>query len=220
MLELVSSHIPKCAGVSLRKALTKCFGRQRIFFDYSDKMDDPESLFNQNQKHYWETIQNSKFEELAGKKVVHGHFHVKKYQSFSNAFRLTFLRHPLDRLISHYCYWMHTRPDGTNSLHTYVQEKQLLIEEFAQIPIFRFYYTRKYFNGIKSSDFDFIGFYENFDADLARLGAILGIELPVFWENKTPKRTRFHSISNEKKSLLLDLLIEDVRFYDQTRSSV
>jgi hypothetical protein len=125
----------------------------------------------------------------------------------------------VDRLISHYYYWLRTKPDGTHSLHTYIKENQIPIEEFARIPIIRFYYTKKYFSNIQVSSFDFIGFYEEFSTDLARLSKILGKELPLYWKNKRPKGSDQSLLSNKKRSLLFDLLIEDVRFYDHIRSS-
>jgi len=90
---LISIHIPKCAGSSVLNALAQSY-RMRLLKDYPWKNVDPAKVDP--------TVQ-----------CIHGHFPAAKYKNFPNARFVTWMRHPVDRLQSHYIYWKYRSKAST-----------------------------------------------------------------------------------------------------------
>src|SRR6185437_16889602 len=103
---------------------------------------------------------------LNGRKVVHGHFNIRKYKGVSARWRVTFLREPIDRALSHYFFWM-KYPRHGHRLHDYVLDNQLGFLEFARLPMIRRFYSAVFFDGVDMGHFSFIGFHERLEEDLA-----------------------------------------------------
>src|SRR5882757_7508321 len=105
MLELISLHVPKCAGSALLEALKGIYGEENFYLDYEDQVIRPASPVNMDPEGYVRYFKTLREQKLAGKRVVHGHFYLPKYADLKDALRITVLRDPVDRLISHYFYW-------------------------------------------------------------------------------------------------------------------
>jgi hypothetical protein len=129
-------HVPKCAGISLRHAFENAFGSDRLYQDYDDRPIDPASPINLDPEGFYERMAKRGNDFLAGKKVIHGHFNIRKYANLSARQRVTFFREPVDRTISHYFFWRETARHG-HQLHDYVLDNRLTLEEFARLPMIR-----------------------------------------------------------------------------------
>ncbi len=101
---LISLHMPKTAGGSFLKALEGHFG-DALLKDYDNPMHVP--AFERNLHALQESISNGK-RELKDFNCIHGHFLPLKYLLYSVRQRATFItwiREPVERLLSHYYFW-------------------------------------------------------------------------------------------------------------------
>ena len=136
MLQLISVHFPKAAGSALRHAYEIAFGAERVLRDYNNDPVDPTALINIHPLRYEKTKPTS----LNGHAVVHGHFHIGRYNHIKDSARVVVLRNPVENLVSIYCYWdlLRQRGDaGGHPLYQYFVEANLSIVKFATIPAIR-----------------------------------------------------------------------------------
>jgi hypothetical protein len=150
---------------------------------------------------------------------VCGHFHGDRFAAHQNAFRFTFLREPVDNLISIFYFWRTFPPSGYPAHERFLAEHPSIFE-FAQYPEMRLLASVGYFSGIGIGELDFVGFYERRTQDLATLARLLGIKLESgIYLNRTDRR--FDSERSELKAdaaaiaRLGCLLADDVEFYRQ-----
>lgn len=204
---VVSVHFPKAAGSSLHVQFVKLLGG-RLALDYMhDFTHDPLTSAGR------ETAEFPK-----GKRIVHGHFRAQRFAS-ANAYWMTFLRHPVDNLISIYFYWR-ALPEPGHTLHARFLRERPSIVEFATYPGITSLMSETYFGGFDMSRFDFIGFYENRDVDIPRLAKDLGLPLAAdVHENRTKgsiERIELEADVSARRRLT-DLLAADVDFYERLR---
>ncbi|MFG1422433.1 sulfotransferase family 2 domain-containing protein [Roseixanthobacter liquoris] len=220
-VELVSVHVPKCAGTSLRLALQRTYGEAAVFADYADGVANPASAMNIDPDRFfarWAAADWTRFPY----RIVHGHFHPNKYRTLPARMRATFLRDPLTRLISHYHFWRRDGGQGQNPVRDYVYEQDLSLEDFAHLPSIRSFYTGLFFRDVDMASFDFIGFYETAAQDMARLEKALGVTLHLGRENTntTPDYARAVEDLRCDPALtgrLRALLSDDIAFYETLR---
>ena len=214
MLELISVHVPKCAGSSFKQTLLHAYGADAIRWDYGDRPADPSAPMNLDPDGFFARHWSSGYPQLAGKRVVHGHFHVGKYRAAPDRpLRIVFLRHPVERTISNYRFWLQFPRHG-HALHDYVLDNQLTLVEFAKLPSMRHFYERVFFAGIERSVFDFVGTVEALESDMRRLAGILNLELPAFRENVGPQADAA-APPDPARDELADVLSDDIRFYSE-----
>ncbi|MFM9850080.1 MAG: hypothetical protein ACKVP3_23355 [Hyphomicrobiaceae bacterium] len=153
----------------------------------------------------------------ANLRAVHGHYWIKKYETLE-ADRICFLRHPIERAVSHYFWWL-SQPLSGNSLHRLVVERQLSFEAFAEIPAIRYFYTRHYFRCVDMKSFAFIGRSERYQEELERLEGLLGCSgakvsaNPNSFEGYAERKA--HILDDpDCMQRLRDLFREDIGFYD------
>ena len=163
MIELISVHIPKCAGTSFSTILARIYGKSYLG-EHEDQPMDPAMLF---QKDFatWKDEQDRK-PAAPGIRCIHGHFWAGKYDKQApDAKRITWLRHPIKRLVSHYYFWL-TKPELPHSLHKYFIENKLSLVEFAQLPQLRNIMQSIFLRDRTLDEFDFVGIQEHFQEDL------------------------------------------------------
>ena len=112
-LELVYVHFPKAAGTSITTALRNHY-RESLMGDYDhqppfDWSHDPPSV-----------------DHVV--RAVSGHFHADRYVKYSSAFRFTFLREPVDNLISIYYFWLTYPFDGYPAHRRFLDERPTIFE--------------------------------------------------------------------------------------------
>jgi hypothetical protein len=220
-LEVISVHVPKCAGTSLRIFLENSFGADAVHRDYDDRPIDPASPMNLDPDGFFGRFCNGDYEFLVGKKAVHGHFHPLKYRAVRARLRITFLREPVERMISQYFFWK-GMPRHGHALHNYFLDSSLTVEQFARLPPIRRLYTSVFFGGVDMSMFDLIGFYEQAEKGFAWLRQTIGSTASV------PKQTTNTNAPHEgdraallddtrRLAGLRDILREELSFYERMR---
>lgn len=215
MAHTISIHMPKCAGTSFRQALTSAFGEKKVGFDYGDRPLDPASPWSMDPEG---SAGRAQAADLATRTrhvdVIHGHFHAAKYDKL-DANRVTVLRDPAARLLSHYEYWRATPP--SNPLHKYVVAADLTLEQFVRLPALRNLYTRVFLRGHDLDSLDLVGTVEQMDRTMHLMGELLGRRLRLEQVNVTP-RTRDHPLLGgdaDLSRLVRDLHSDDVDFFHE-----
>ena len=77
------------------------YGKEGVYFDYDENPHNYGQPYQIDPESYLEKFA-SDYPYLIGKKAVHGHLWMKKYHNIKDVLRITFLREPIDRLISDY----------------------------------------------------------------------------------------------------------------------
>lgn len=220
-LDMLSVHVPKCAGTAFFKALESAYGRRALLVDYDDFPLDPAAPMNLDPEGCFSRWHNCEWPQLRRYRVIHGHYHIHKYSRVSARLRITFLRDPLDRLVSHYFFWKNTQPRG-HSLHAYTLEQKLSLEEFARLPNVRRCYTGVFFRGVDIGEFDFVGFYEQAGSDVARLSKLAGIDLDLPVVNANPQSGYGRAVAElradpARLARIRNLLADDIAFYEEAK---
>lgn len=203
---IISLHTPKAAGTSF-KSILKSFYESSYIEDYRDYPINS-------------TIQKSKlkaikfyFEFLLFKydqykkqniKCIHGHFLPYKYSILlenKEALFITWLRDPVERLYSHYFYWIKTYDKSKSfGLHKRVIEENWDLETFCFSKEMRNVYSKLLWK-FPIQNFHFVGITEYFEADfLYFANQFLGID-----PNDIPK-LNINSNSTRDASLSEDLI--------------
>ena len=204
---LISIHLPKSGGTSVRGSLERQFG-DRALFDYGRGPLGPDR----------DLVEPGL---PPGIDLVHGHFRPGRYDAVQSAFRFTFLRQPVDLLLSFYFFWR-TMPDQGQALHRRFLDEQPTLEAFATWGPIQKLSSDTFFGGYDMERFDFIGFHETRASDMMRLNDITGLQLePGRHDNATQhgdeERATVRS-DVRRMAALTDLVVDDVRFYDAQRA--
>lgn len=218
---IISVHMPKVAGSSFLQQLKSQFAEHELLLDYGDDPVNPLSIVSIDPNRY--NVEPIK--SIAPHKIVHGHFSPQKYANLNNAFRMTFLRHPIDNIMSIYYFWMAHKSDSwASSVFQYFKDENLSLVRFAMLPKIRYLYTRSYFFDFDMKCFDFIGDYAKYDEELVRLGKCLGVTFDL---NGRVNITKEYfesppSINNEREinakteyDTLAVILKDDIDFYER-----
>ncbi len=196
-------HFPKAGGTSLAYQFRKIL-KSGLDLDY---LNDPRSS---------KVIPRA----FPCKKVmVFGHFHPSRYDG-ANGFRLTFLRNPVDDMISTYFFWKYMPYCGDSVHRRFLKEKPSIVE-FCHYDGLNTLMSETYFGGFDMERFDFIGFDESRADDMAVLSGKLGIPLSSSVHLNLNKHFDEEISVKEDRGLrgrLADVLAKDMAFYDRVRS--
>lgn len=215
-IEVISVHVPKAAGNSFRDALTTTFGEAAVHLDYVDDPVDPCCQFRLDPEGCRRSARDKGF--APDVKVIHGHFHPSKYDHLKDAKRITFLRPPVENLISIYYFWKAFAGES-HCLFRYVRDNGLSLLDLARIPALRNLYSKTYFDGVPLDRFDYIGSTESYPESLRAISQLLGVELK---ETRSNVNT-FPNYQEEAGNLRADEAVlrtlrhhlrEDLRFYE------
>ena len=172
-VELISVHVPKSAGTSFAHVLAQQYP-DGLFMDYRHEPMHPHFLGRDMD--LWREEQALRAVELPARiRVIHGHFWAGKYDAiFPEAKKVTWLREPVRRLVSHY-YYFKSKPSLPNPhpLHRKLHEKNLSLAEFARLPAMQNIMTTRWLRDTPLKAFDFVGVQEHFAEDLADLAGRL-----------------------------------------------
>lgn len=157
--------MPKTAGSSFQTILETYFGA-RLLLDYGDlPVNTPACLRTGRALHDAATNRARDFGEV---ECVHGHFLPAKYlplKSSGRAVFVTWLRDPLERMVSHYNFWKHTfNSASAPALHRRLVEENWSLERFCFCEEMRNLYAQ-FLWSFPLSFFDFVGLTERFDED-------------------------------------------------------
>ena len=210
---LISLHIPKCGGQSVRRVLKDIFG-DKFYLHYFQKRNAlPE-------KH-----------ELKPGICIHGHFNRTKgfgaddYYPGVDQF-ITFLRDPLEIMISNYFFWKRTaraRQIKLGYLKEGDENDYRDIEDFfekrpvSHIPNFLpGYMTPDNFKQVFEEKFVHIGIVEDMKTSLTTMAKKLGFEFSEdVWINKSQRN---ETVSQETKERFIENNAFAYAIYDYART--
>ena len=213
---IISVHVPKAGGLSTLKMLQKAFGEERVLNDWIDDPGDPKKFKDQQSESWMASRPTELSQEI---EVVHGHFRPIKYALIPNVFWFTFLRHPVDNILSIYRYWT-IIPEQPHTLHRKFKRNPVNIIDFAKIETFKHLYSQVYFGGWDMDKMDFVGTHERRNECFSQLGKMLGIVFDVsIYVNKTLSNDALReTIDQRTHSLLTTILKDDIAFYERYTS--
>lgn len=199
--KIISVHIPKCAGTSFRGILQNHFGGS-LFLDYGFEA----ALLNK----FHLTMNRST-------RCIHGHFRANKYDPiFPTARLITWLRNPVQRVISYYSYFLRN-PQSIDPICKAVHENKLSLLEFADMKEARNAMTY-FFAGKRMEDFAFVGIMEFFEESLEQFCELIGIpcptEIPKINVNETRKNSQY-KVTKKVLDEILRLNSLDVALYQE-----
>jgi hypothetical protein len=158
MLELISVHIPKTAGTSFAKVLKRHYAHQILFFyrRYLPNVDFMEKL-----------------EENPETRALRGHFPLRLFkEEYPDAKTVIWFRHPVERIISYYYYWLSIEPPGNPNHDSFLTKNQSIVDLAkilsSEVP--------SYLEGYSVRKLDFIGVVEHFKEDVKRFERWLTVE--------------------------------------------
>ncbi len=174
-------HIPKCGGISFRNTL---------FDNYPDEV------------YIYHPIRPAPL--YKGFKVIHGHFPMRRLaDKYADAKKITWVRHPVDRIISLYNFWKEIGHQGIN------EEGWDLIDVASQD--FLKSEMQYFFDGFDFDDFYFIGVLENFNNDLNILAENLGWNsVNLYHKNRSGGKK---DIFKNEKEKLTSILKDEILLY-------
>jgi len=166
---IISLHLPKTAGTSFGSTLERHFGGG-LLKDYGDlPINTP--VYERNKAALRASLSET---DLSGVECIHGHFLPIKFLLLASKRRVTFvtwMRNPVDRVVSHYFFWKkHYDPVTAPSLQRQVVEENWSLERFCLGLELKDLYWQ-FLWGFPLEYFDFVGISEFYADDLAYFAA-------------------------------------------------
>ena len=199
---LVMTHFPKSAGTALRLKMESEFNENLI----ADYTHDPLVCSGGD-------VVNSLPPGAVG---VYGHFNPGIY-SIERSFRATFLREPVNNLISIYYFWLSIPKHGNPVHDRFLAEKPSLLD-FSRYPKLQTLMSDTYFGGFDMKKFNFVGFYERYDLDCQNLFRQIGISSSLPARENVTSHSEERFIQSQDVRILESLrsnIDQDVRFYNR-----
>ncbi len=169
---IVSIHMPKTAGTSFRALLEVHFGN-RLLWDANGDFgcENSDTTLNTEYERY-RVVEEASLRiaemDLANVECIHGHLHAHKYLLLSTKRKVTFvtwLRNPVDRLLSQFYFWKREANAPMSHLHVKFIEEDWSLERFCFEPKVKDMYGDLLW-GFSAENLDFIGITEYFEEDL------------------------------------------------------
>ena len=166
---LISVHLPKTAGTSFQDSLRAAYG-DRLQLRYKER-----PLHRSPGERQRRVIRGALQHALFGLRddsvdCIHGHFLPASYARIrgrSPVRYVTWFRDPVERLVSHYHYWLRSYNGAqAGALHRQVVEENWSLEAFVFAPALRDLYSAFLWR-FPLERFDFIGITEHYSDDLA-----------------------------------------------------
>ena len=204
-LEIISLHIAKTGGKTFVNLMKDLYGNEKVIRfrkvkyevlnnDYSIELKNEASIFN----------------------VLHGHFlynEVKDIHLNSNAKVITWLRDPVERVISRYFYLQKRIEQDPN--HIQKEKKDMGLLNYAALPSQRNVMSQ-YVNGIAIENLFFIGILEYFDQSIEEFKQLFNftnkVEIP--WDNNNQEYKSKYAVSQEERNEILNLNKKDLELYN------
>lgn len=233
-------HIQKTAGTTIIKIASSAYGNDNVI-SHGDYMKGVNCFPHEGK--FW--INKQVIDSFHKVPFLSGHFgfdFLKQYML--NRYSFTFLRDPVERVLSFYYFCKNQDP---NLFRIYKICQQTTLDEFLRMglvdPEIKYFiwnnqvwqlacgfgnldnYNLSSFEAIKLLDlalihlnsFSYIGFTETFEKDRDNILKALGITIPSerIISNANPGRPVFDDLPQSTKSLLLELTEMDRVFYKQ-----
>lgn len=195
---ILSMHIPLTEAPGFRQLLADIFG-EGFFLHYREITD----CHGRVVPAYSDRV-----------RCIHGHFMAESLREcFPQARLITWVREPVQRVVTHYHYWRR-EPDWGNPVCQALHRRQWSLIEFAQQEAMRDKMSRHWGN-LRPDDFDFIGILEAFprSVDLMRHRLQLTAVPIVEVYRATEHREEVPTVSAAESAAIADLNEQDGRLY-------
>ncbi|UUX48316.1 hypothetical protein NUH88_12920 [Nisaea acidiphila] len=209
---IVSVHIPKTAGTSLREALEENFG-ERLLLDYGDRPLAQGAAAEEQRARSAEEARTRSADILRDYDAIHGHFLAAKYDVLGPAARFaTFFRDPATRVLSHFGQWQRL-PHAPNPIAARIGSGELDVFGFAALPEIRDLY-RTFTSDFDLDRFTFIGITEEYDRSIELFNAIFGTGIATRESNIGPEQSNGAETDADVLKRLRELQPVDAKLYD------
>jgi hypothetical protein len=207
-------YMPKCAGSSMKEILER--KKLTMTFDYGSFCRVPQSRRPQKILKYLISPY-----QLDPSSFVFGHYYPVKYlgsikERKPNDIRLiTFLRDPIQRLASHYNYWLATNT-SKHFLWKRMKKEEWSFTRFALEPEMKNFYSQ-HLTQVPITAFDFFGIHENIARDWKRLCKFLELDYEELPHSNAMPNQVLESMPQEIIDEIRDFHAEDYMIYNYAR---
>ncbi|KGP64007.1 hypothetical protein EP47_03535 [Legionella norrlandica] len=194
-------HIPKTGGTSFRKSLESFFGLNKIMYDYSPSSVETSKViidyfYNGNRDTY------NFFKEIEEISAISGHVRIMKYLPFFGISQaMTFVRNPLEQIISHYLHYV--RDNGYKGS----------FYEFIKIPS-KYECQAFMLRGVPLELIGFIGLTEEYDQSIKLINHQYQLNLEMLHLNETSSE---FAIDSDAINSVQNLITNDQQLYDKAQ---
>jgi len=207
-------HLPKTGGVSFRNECVRYFGPERSVTLYGR---DNRTTSAVARNLYFVPEHDLRDGEVRESRLVNhirthdvDFFSTHDFRAFLEYFdpaeMVTFVRDPVDRMISHYNFFNLMKKKISGSF-----------EEFYRNPDYH-NYQAKLLKDVEISRLGMIGLTERFDESIARINAAFGVALKPRHQNRTfwrPRRIRRANLDDAVLAEIRALNAEDTALYEE-----
>lgn len=209
---IVSVHIRKSGGSSFRQELKDYYG-DKLLLDYGDEIGS--SVLSSKYKRLKSKVMLFQNRQIISKQydIVHGHFFADKYDLLDiNLQLVTFLRNPIQRVLSNY-YYLKRNPYRKHPDAEPIHRKKLSLEEYIMHKDAR-NLQAQFLNGKKLSDFTFIGITERYEESIKLFNRVFSTNLKSqYMENVNPKKDKEYDITPDLLKLIITYNELDYELY-------
>jgi len=184
---IISVHVPKTAGTSFGHSLKDHFGNSLVL-KYGERLFNTPRIFR-NQNALQAAIDNVQ-KDFTGIRCIHGHFLPVQYLllcSLREVSFVTWMRHPVDRLISDYFHTLRNYSTDAPPFQSRVLTEKWSLGKYCLCEELRNVY-HQFFWGFPLEYFDFIGITGHYQADFFYFcNRYLSPDIRIYRENVTNK---------------------------------
>jgi len=196
---IISVHIAKTGGASFLGYLNSVFGDQVYHGYFFDK------------------------EKMPQVSIIHGHFNAyKQKQRYPEAQLITWMRDPIERVISHYQYWQR-KPDENNRDCKAIYDNRWSLSDWATQGIESKNWVSRHtccFDELKIEDYSFIGIKEYYERSITLFNKIFQIDekYTIPMKNINPNKfvnEKYNDVPQDVKNKIIENNLMDIKLYKE-----
>lgn len=199
-------HIPKTAGTSFRVAIQESINKSSILFDYGEhSKKTSKKVLNFTYGEEQEKLPLYMFNQNI--KFLIGHFSISKYyESFPNARFCTFLRHPIQRVISEYKHKQKLN-DYKETFQTFYSQKNQINRQYSLL------------QGMNLDQLFCFGLTEEYDKSIRLFNKMTGSNLQILELNLGKKNIQEkYELDEGVYKALKQLNDKDIQLYEEAKN--
>ncbi|MEA1983721.1 MAG: sulfotransferase family 2 domain-containing protein, partial [Campylobacterota bacterium] len=205
---LLFLHIPKTAGTSFRTALQEIYSKKETLQDYGDKSSETSHIIIKEAENRGVLIPYMIENKTA---FITGHFHARKYLALlkDDVQWCTFLRDPIDRVLSEYNHLVANNTYHVSFTAFYRQHPQINRQT-------------KLMSGLSLEEFFFIGITEEYTLSIKLFNYLTNSNIPSLELNINRNKNKTVSNSLDKETLkeLKNLNAKDYKLYELAKKNL